>query len=286
MTIRASRSVAGLIVGLSWAFAAGCGEEAKRFGGDGIGGRSIGMGGSTVGLGGALGMGGESAGAGGVIGQGGTTASGGNGGAGGAAGSAGKGGKSGKGGAGGVSSTGGAGGSLATGGASGTGGVVGMGGVMGSGGAVHTGGVVGTGGMQATGGMTGTAGMAAMGGTAGGAGGAGMAGAGGAGGTTTTCDDLSARYTKALTAAKDCTGSSKNECSTEVYQSLSCPGCKTFVNDATRLTTIANDWTKAGCDKVVRICPKVLCIAISGATCTVTAMAGMCVDTTGLMTTQ
>ena len=63
-------------------------------------------------------------------------------------------------------------------------------------------------------------------------------------------------------------------------------GCKTFVNDATRLNTIADDWMKAGCDKVIRICPKILCIVVSGATCNVSGTTGMCVDTHGVTTTQ
>jgi len=197
-----------------------------------------------------------------------------------------------KGGGAGALGTGGMGGRSASGGAPGEGGGVGRGGSTGSGGGGPTGGSVGMGGMLATGGRSGSGGMGGTGMTStGGKGGGGTAGAagppgsGGAGGAN-ACDEISARYTKALTAAKECTGSGKNECSTEVEQSLSCPGCKTFVNDAARLTTIANEWTKAECDKVIRICPKVSCLRITGATCSVSGTTGMCVDTREIATTQ
>ena len=49
-------------------------------------------------------------------------------------------------------------------------------------------------------------------------------------------------YGAALTAAKKCTPGATNQCQELVNSSLSCPGCKQYVNDTTMLSAIQTEW--------------------------------------------
>jgi hypothetical protein len=187
--------------------------------------------------------------------------------------------------------TGGSGGAAA--GATGTGGSVtgtggsvsGIGGQSGAGGSVSgaggsgTGGnVTGTGGDGAggkgSGGATGTGGKGSGGTTGtGGKGSGGTTGTGGQGGSP-SCDTLASEYTSALTKAKACTPGTANQCQRMVDSSITCPGCKTYVNDTTTLDTIDAQWKAAGCDKMHFICPAIACVVPGQPTCQAAAPGG------------
>jgi hypothetical protein len=172
----------------------------------------------------------------------------------------------GSGGAGGASATGGqigTGGASATGGQTGTGGASATGGQTGTGGASATGGQVGTGGQTATGGKTGTGGSATGGH---GAGGSGTGGTGGQGGKS--CDALETDYGNAITAAKKCTLGASNQCQQLVNSSLSCPGCKQYVNDTTTLSAIQTEWDNQNCSSVPHVCPAIACVVPTTSVCT------------------
>ena len=132
-----------------------------------------------------------------------------------------------------------------------------------------------------TGSGGGTAGSG--GGTAGAGGGATGAGGsiaghngGGQGGRGTgkdggeTCAELETDYSDALMAARKCTPGAANQCQQLVGLSISCSGCKGYVNDATTLDTIAGEWKDQGCK--VSVCPAIACIAQG---------TGVCVSTSG-----
>lgn len=141
----------------------------------------------------------------------------------------------------------------------GTGGETASGGQIGTGGASATGGQVGTGGETATGGKTGAGGSAT------GGHGAGGGGTGGAGGKA--CDALETDYNTALTAAKKCTPGATNQCQQLVGSSLSCPGCKQYVNDTTALSAIQTAWDSQNCSSVPRACPAIACIVPTNSVC-------------------
>ena len=120
-------------------------------------------------------------------------------------------------------------------------------------------------------------GTAGAGGGATGAGGsnAGQSG-GGQGGHGTgkdggeTCAELETDYSDALTAARKCTPGAANQCQQLVDLSISCPGCKGYVNDATTLDTIAGEWKDQGCK--ASVCPAIACVAQG---------TGVCMSTSG-----
>jgi hypothetical protein len=214
--------------------------------------RCVGTGGASGGQsGGATGSGGSTNGTGGV------TA-----GTGGEAGSV-----TGTGGAGSGGNVTGTGGSATGSGGSATAGATGAGGsVTGTGGAGGGGNATGAGG-SATGGRKGSGGDGAQGGTPGTGGGKGQGGQGGA----ASCDTLATDYSNALTAAKKCTPGATNQCQQLVDNSISCPGCKTYVNDVTTLDTIQTEWTAAGCGSATHLCPQIACVVPVQSTCTSTS---------------
>ena len=110
---------------------------------------------------------------------------------------------------------------------------------------------------------------------------------GGAGGPT--CADYVSEYAAAMPEARACTPGAANQCQVLVETTLSvCPGCSTYVNDATKLNEIRQAWTNAGCAAVTGIaCPAILCIAPGPVTCAATDSGppgGTC--TIGLATTN
>jgi hypothetical protein len=186
------------------------------------------------------------------------------------------------GGTGGALATGGKMGTAGTGGQIGTGGVSATGGQIGTGGASATGGQLGTGGASATGGAggcprcVGTGGVSATGGNMGtggsatgghGAGGSGTGGSGGQGGGK-SCDALESEYNSAFTAAKKCTLGAANQCQQLVNSSLSCPGCKQYVNDTTTLSALQTEWDDQNCSAVPHLCPAIACVIPTAGVCT------------------
>jgi hypothetical protein len=120
-------------------------------------------------------------------------------------------------------------------------------------------------------------GTAGAGGGATGAGGsiAGQSGGGQAGHSTgkdggETCAELETDYSDALMAARKCTPGAADQCQHLVGLSISCPGCKGYVNDATTLDIIAGEWKDQGCK--VSVCPAIACIAPG---------TGVCLSTSG-----
>ena len=132
--------------------------------------------------------------------------------------------------------------------------------------------MTGTGG-KGSGGTNGTGGKGS-GGTngTGGQGAGGSNGTGGQGGAA-DCTTLATDYSGALTEAKACTPGAGGQCKQEVDSSLSCPGCKTYVNDTTMLDAIDAQWTAAGCDKMHFICPAIACVVPGPGTCQASAPA-------------
>jgi hypothetical protein len=76
-----------------------------------------------------------------------------------------------------------------------------------------------------------------------------------------TCDSLVQKYAAAVSAAKSCTAGAGGQCGTIVPGELSvCMGlCSVFVNDATELYAIRQQWTDAGCANVTGVCSMVIC---------------------------
>jgi hypothetical protein len=133
----------------------------------------------------------------------------------------------------------------------------------------------GSGGGQAgtSGGQAGAGGGQA--GTSGGQAGAGGGSAGHAGGghgghpadAGQTCDELETDYGTALTAARQCSPGSAGQCQHLVPTSLSCPGCKEYVNDVTTLNTITAEWNDQDCAATPHVCPAIACINPGSGTC-------------------
>ena len=166
----------------------------------------------------------------------------------------------------------GTGGQIATGGQIGTGGTPATGGQVGTGGTVATGGQIGTGGAPATGGQIGTGGQTATGGKTGTGGsatgghGAGGSGTGGGGGKS--CGMLESDYGAALSAAKKCNPGATGQCQELVNSSLSCPGCKQYVNDTTALSAIQAEWDDQNCGSTPHVCPAIACLVPTASVCT------------------
>ncbi|HLK93780.1 MAG TPA: hypothetical protein VKZ18_28065 [Polyangia bacterium] len=229
------------LCGLALVFGANCGSVMGNGGTGGSGGSGTGGDHATGGTGGHA-TGGDAGGSAGT-GTGGDHASGGTGGS-----------------ATGGSGGGGTGGDHATGGAGG-----------------HATGGSGTGGDHATGGTGGHATGGAGGNSTGGAGGHATGGAGGGGGNATggqgggeSCTQLTTDYAAAFLAAAACTPGAPDQCQTLMPSSLSC-GCSQYVNDATTLKALKQQWTDEQCVGVV--CPLFACIA--------PGTAGNCVATDG-----
>ncbi len=105
--------------------------------------------------------------------------------------------------------------------------------------------------LPASGGVSGTAG-------------AGLTGSGGtpgAGGSSAFCNQLAADYALATTAALACTPGAPNQCQTLVeIQPSACPDCgQMFVNDATKVKAVQDEWV-ADCGPVpTGSCPSYSC---------------------------
>lgn len=160
-----------------------------------------------------------------------------------------------------------------------TGGTTGLAGAVGSGGTVSTGGVVGTGGALGTGGAIGTGGALGTGGRKG-TGTGGVVGTGGAVGTGgdkgnndggESCGQLESDYANALTDARSCTPGAQNQCQKLVDSSISCPGCKQYVNDTTTLDAITAAWDAANCGATPHACPAIACVVPTTVTCVATS---------------
>jgi hypothetical protein len=91
-----------------------------------------------------------------------------------------------------------------------------------------------------------------------------------------------------MTEARACTPGAANQCQVLVQTSLSvCPGCSTYVNDATKLDEIRAAWTSAGCGNVAIACPAIACVLPGPSTCAPTDSGppgGTC--TIGVLTTN
>jgi hypothetical protein len=164
-------------------------------------------------------------------------------------------------------------GGTATAGATGTGGAA-SGGQTGTGGSVAGAGggggnPSGTGG-TGNGGRKGGGGDSGLGGATGTGGGKGQGGQGGA----ASCDALATDYSNAMTAAKKCTPGAAGQCQQMVDSALSAcaGGCKTYVNDATMLSSIEDEWNAAGCASMPHgACPAIACVVPGPSTCTGTS---------------
>ena len=117
---------------------------------------------------------------------------------------------------------------------------------------------------NATGGKMGTGGSATGGH---GAGGSGTGGGGGQGGGK-SCGMIESDYGAALTAAKKCTPGAANQCQELVNSSLSCPGCKQYVNDTTGLDAIQTEWDDQNCGSMPHACPAIACLVPTASVCT------------------
>jgi hypothetical protein len=130
----------------------------------------------------------------------------------------------------------------------------------GSGGQAGTTSVTGEGGTRATGGTFG--GSAGRGGTFGHGGAAGRAADAGE-----SCTQIETDYGNALTAAAECTPGVAGQCQHLIDMSLSCPGCKTYVNDVTELDALSAMWQAQDCGSIPHACPAIACIIPGPATC-------------------
>jgi hypothetical protein len=88
------------------------------------------------------------------------------------------------------------------------------------------------------------------------------------------------QYTAAMAVAKQCNATLNTvQCQQEVDTSIACPGCKAWVNDTKPLDDVRQLWMQAGCDKIHRVCPAILCIAPGKGSCVASTPGGpgMCV---------
>jgi hypothetical protein len=113
---------------------------------------------------------------------------------------------------------------------------------------------------------------------AGDAGGSGGQGGGHADAGKETCDQLVTDYANALAPARACMPAAANQCQTLVQDTLSsCTGCQQYVNDATRLNAIRNQWMSQGCLQTGIVCPAILCVLPGPTKCIAgDSGAGMC----------
>jgi len=76
----------------------------------------------------------------------------------------------------------------------------------------------------------------------------------------------------ALTAAAVCSPGATGQCQHLVDTSLSCPGCKRYVNDVTELDALSNMWTDQNCAATFHTaCPAIACVVPGPATCAATS---------------
>jgi hypothetical protein len=105
--------------------------------------------------------------------------------------------------------------------------------------------------------------------------------AGAGGGTVDAGNDVCAKlegaYRDALVKAKTCDPKAPAQCLSLADNSLSCPGCRTHVEDATQLQGLQSKWVAAGCRRGV--CPAIVCInPLFGQCSTGGGPGGRCID--------
>jgi hypothetical protein len=162
------------------------------------------------------------------------------------------------------------GGTAGGGGTTGGGGTAGAGGTAGNGGTTGGGGTAGTGGTAGIGGTAGTGGSSTAGHDGGGQGGHGTDGGG------ESCAQLETDYGNALGTARQCTPGSVNPCQHLVEMSLSCSGCKEYVNDVTTLNALTAEWQAQDCQAIPHVCPAIACINPGPGSCTTSGGPGQC----------
>ena len=126
--------------------------------------------------------------------------------------------------------------------------------------------------------VPGTGGTGGSGATGGSSGAGGSSPDGGLG----TCDALATKYSVALAAAKSCTAGASGQCTQPVPMWLSscAGGCTEYVNDATELNQLRQEWSQAGCGSVTAVCPAIACVLSIGSVCVATdGGAGVCSPT-------
>jgi hypothetical protein len=90
---------------------------------------------------------------------------------------------------------------------------------------------------------------------------------------------LESDYNAALMAAKKCTPGETNQCQALADSSLSCPGCKQFVNDTTALSAIQTEWDNQSCSSVPHACPAIACLVPTASVCSSSGSgSGTCVN--------
>jgi hypothetical protein len=82
-----------------------------------------------------------------------------------------------------------------------------------------------------------------------------------------TCTGFDSQYTTALVRARSCNSLVKGQCGVTASTSLSCAGCKTWVNSSVELDAIRARWSAAGCAKCLKACPLIACRALSTGLC-------------------
>jgi hypothetical protein len=118
----------------------------------------------------------------------------------------------------------------------------------------------------------GTGGTSGAGGTSGTGPGPGTGGSSPDGGLS-VCDGLAQKYAAALPAAKSCAAGGPAPCQISVAAGLGCfSGCSVYVNDATELNAISQQWQAAGCADAPMVCLAIGCLP---------AVGGMCAQTDG-----
>ncbi|HLK90809.1 MAG TPA: hypothetical protein VKZ18_13000 [Polyangia bacterium] len=126
--------------------------------------------------------------------------------------------------------------------------------------------------LRGSGGVSGTAG----------AGLTGSGGINGAGGGSALCNELTAEYAQATTAALACTPGAPNQCQVLVeIQPSACPDCgQMFVNDGTNVQAVGAKWIAACGPVPAGSCPSYSCASPAPVTCVPTspgATTGTCV---------
>jgi hypothetical protein len=93
-------------------------------------------------------------------------------------------------------------------------------------------------------------------------------------------------YANEIPNAKICSTTAKGACGIKISRSIACPGCQTFVDDDTQLKVIIAKWQASGCDKILRACPAIACLAITDAVCKPGSSStdGSCSDNAGVLT--
>ena len=85
--------------------------------------------------------------------------------------------------------------------------------------------------------------------------------------TNGICAMYEADFRNALTRARACNPMLKLQCQMTSATSLSCSGCKVWVNSSVELDAIRTQWNDAGCQKCQRVCPAIACRAVTTGVC-------------------